>query len=144
MKVGLSINNSCSYSCIPFREIVVLCLVMGIWKRLSSIPIICLNFQSRKAVNPGDGFTPHREGEDHCQWDHWKALSQSPSTLDPYTICRQIFEIFSCCSSGIFISGEVGTPANTGVLAAGISAWRILHLQSNNKSGIRTYRWSVP
>ena len=33
---------------------------------------------------------------------------------------------------------------HTPVLAAGISAWRILHLQGNNKSGIRTYGWSVP
>ena len=107
MKVELSINNSYLYSYTPFRETVVLCLDRSIWKRLSSVPIICLNFQSRKAGNPGDGFTPHREGEDH--WDHWKALSQSPSTLDPYTICRQILDIFFYCSSGTFITGEVGT-----------------------------------
>ena len=100
MKVELSINNSYLYSYTPFRETVVLCLDRSIWKRLSSVPIICLNFQSRKAGNPGDGFTPHREGEDH--WDHWKALSQSPSTLDPYTICRQIFDIFFYCISRDF------------------------------------------
>ena len=62
--------------------------------------VFCSHYlpQSRKTGNPGDGFTPHREGEDH--WDHWKALSQSPSTLDPYTICRQIFDIFFAAAPG--------------------------------------------
>ena len=140
MKVELSINNSYLYSYIPFRETVVLCLVRSIWKRLSSVPIVCLIFQSRKTGNPRDGFTPHRE-EDH--WDHWKALSQSSSTLDPYTICRQILDIFFAAAPG-HLSLEKWVLIHTPVLAAGISAWRILHLQGNNKSGIRTYGWSVP
>lgn len=83
------------------------CLLFPLFASISKV---------ERLANPGDGFTPHREGEDH--WDHWKALSQSPQLIHTQFAGKFLTYFFAAALGHLSLEKWVYS-IHTCVLAAG-------------------------